>query len=127
LLQRGARSTPEHSSLDCEPAGAASAENSPQRGATLEFQKHAGANYSPGNPAPGGYPVPGSLDKKGGRRCHLLHNKRWHLLPLLLSNEPGTGLKSTWSGATFKKFVVKTTLKLKINIKRNPLNFKSIQ
>jgi hypothetical protein len=23
----------------------------------------------------------GSLGKKGGRRCHLLFNKRWHLLP----------------------------------------------
>jgi hypothetical protein len=37
LLQRGARSTPEHSSLDCKPAGAASAENSPRKGAPLEF------------------------------------------------------------------------------------------
>jgi hypothetical protein len=37
------------------------------------------------------------------------------------------GLKHTQIGAIFKKFVVKTTFKLKINIKRNPLNFKSIQ
>jgi hypothetical protein len=37
------------------------------------------------------------------------------------------GLKRARIGATFKKFVVKTTFKLKINIKRNPLNFKSIQ
>jgi hypothetical protein len=37
LLQRRARSTPEHSSPDCEPAGAASAENSPRRGAPPEF------------------------------------------------------------------------------------------
>jgi hypothetical protein len=26
--------------------------------------------------------VPGSLDKKGGRRCHFLLNKRLHLFPL---------------------------------------------
>jgi hypothetical protein len=32
--------------------------------------------------------VPGALDTKGGRRCHLLLNKRWHLLPSFLSNEP---------------------------------------
>jgi hypothetical protein len=38
-------------------------------------------------------PVPGSLDKKGERRCHLLLNKRWNLLPHFLSNEPGTVLK----------------------------------
>jgi hypothetical protein len=31
--------------------------------------------------------VPGSLDKKGGRRCQLLLNKRWLLLPPLLANE----------------------------------------
>jgi hypothetical protein len=37
LLQRGARSTSEHSSLDCEPARAASAENSPRRGAPPEL------------------------------------------------------------------------------------------
>jgi hypothetical protein len=37
LLQRGTRSMPEHSSPDCEPAGAASVENSPQRGAPPEF------------------------------------------------------------------------------------------
>jgi hypothetical protein len=36
-------------------------------------------------------------------------------------------LKRTRVGATFKTYVVKTTFKLKINIKRNPLNFKSIQ
>jgi hypothetical protein len=36
-------------------------------------------------------PVPGLLDKKGGRRCHLLLNKRLHLLPSFLSDEPGTG------------------------------------
>jgi hypothetical protein len=54
---------------------------------------HAGANSSPGNPAPGG-----NLE-----------------------------LKLTQIGATFKKLVVKTTFKLKINIKRNTLNFKSIQ
>jgi hypothetical protein len=34
--------------------------------------------------------VQGSLDKKGGR-CDLLLNKRWHLVPSFLSNEPGTG------------------------------------
>jgi hypothetical protein len=34
--------------------------------------------------------VPGSLDKKGGRRCHLLLNKRCHLPPTFLSKEPGT-------------------------------------
>jgi hypothetical protein len=34
--------------------------------------------------------VPGSLDQKGGRRCNLLLNKRWNLLPLFLFNEPGT-------------------------------------
>jgi hypothetical protein len=36
-------------------------------------------------------PVPGSLDKKGGRRCQLLLNKRWHLLPPFSFNEPGSG------------------------------------
>jgi hypothetical protein len=30
------------------------------------------------------------LTKKGGRRCHLLLDKRWHLLHLL-TNKPGTG------------------------------------
>jgi hypothetical protein len=35
--------------------------------------------------------VPGSLDNDGGRRCHLLPNKRWHLLSPILPNEPGTG------------------------------------
>jgi hypothetical protein len=34
--------------------------------------------------------VSGSLDKKGGRIFHLLLNKRCHLLPPFLSNEPGT-------------------------------------
>jgi hypothetical protein len=29
--------------------------------------------------------------KEGGRRCHLLLNKRWNLHPNFLSNEPGTG------------------------------------
>jgi hypothetical protein len=37
------------------------------------------------------------------------------------------GLKRTRIGATFKKRVVKNTFKIKINIKRHPLNFKSIQ
>jgi hypothetical protein len=37
LLQCGTRSTPEHSSPDCEPARAASVENSPRKGAPLEF------------------------------------------------------------------------------------------
>jgi hypothetical protein len=32
--------------------------------------------------------LPGSLDIKGGRRCNLLLNKRWNLLPPFLSNEP---------------------------------------
>jgi hypothetical protein len=36
-------------------------------------------------------------------------------------------LKRTRIGATFKTCVVKTTFKFKINIKRNLLNFKSIQ
>jgi hypothetical protein len=36
------------------------------------------------------HPVPGSLNKKEGRRCNLLLNKRWNLLPSFLSNEPGT-------------------------------------
>jgi hypothetical protein len=36
------------------------------------------------------FPVPGSLNKKGGRRFHLLISKRLHLLPPFLSNEPGT-------------------------------------
>jgi hypothetical protein len=44
---------------------------------------------------------------------------------LLLEEIPG--LKRTRIGATFKTCIVKTTFKLKINIKRNPLNFKSIQ
>jgi hypothetical protein len=34
--------------------------------------------------------VPGLLDRKGGRRCHLLLNKREH--PLFLSNDPGIDL-----------------------------------
>jgi hypothetical protein len=38
---------------------------------------------------------------------------------------PGAGLARI--GATFKEFVVKTAFQLNINIKRNPLNFKSIQ
>jgi hypothetical protein len=58
----------------------------PWRGAPPEFKKHAGANSSPGNPAPGGNPR----------------------------------LKSTRIGDNFKKLVVKTTFKLKINIKWNP-------
>jgi hypothetical protein len=37
-------------------------------------------------------PVLGALDKLGGRRCHLLLNKRRHLLPPFLSKEPGTEL-----------------------------------
>jgi hypothetical protein len=36
--------------------------------------------------------VPGSLDKKEGRRCHLLLRKRWHLLPPFLPNKPGTDI-----------------------------------
>jgi hypothetical protein len=39
-----------------------------------------------------GYSVPGSLDKKGGRRFHLLLINRLHLPSSFLSNEPGTGL-----------------------------------
>jgi hypothetical protein len=35
--------------------------------------------------------VPVPLDKKGGRRFHLLLHKRWHLLPPFVTNEPGTG------------------------------------
>jgi hypothetical protein len=35
--------------------------------------------------------------------------------------------KHTRICATFKKYVVKTTFKLKIIFKRNPLNFQSIQ
>jgi hypothetical protein len=40
----------------------------------------------------------GLLDKQGGRRCHLLLMKRWHLLPPFVSNEPGTERvsKSMW-------------------------------
>jgi hypothetical protein len=34
--------------------------------------------------------MPGLLDNKSGRRCYLLLNKRWLLLPSFLSNEPGT-------------------------------------
>jgi hypothetical protein len=37
--------------------------------------------------------VPGSLDKKGGRRCNLLLNKRWNPLPPFLFNKPGTAGK----------------------------------
>jgi hypothetical protein len=36
------------------------------------------------------FTVPSSLDKKGGRRFHLLLRKRWHRIPPFLSNEPGT-------------------------------------
>jgi hypothetical protein len=38
--------------------------------------------------------VLGLVDIKGGRRCHLLLNKRWNLLPSFLSNEPGIGQKT---------------------------------
>jgi hypothetical protein len=35
--------------------------------------------------------VPGLLDNKGRRRCHLSLNERWHLLPaFFFTNEPGT-------------------------------------
>jgi hypothetical protein len=40
--------------------------------------------------------VPGSLDKKWRRRCHLLLGKRWNLL--LLSNELGPGFFLLWRG-----------------------------
>jgi hypothetical protein len=36
--------------------------------------------------------VPGSLDKKAEEDATFFCNKRRHLLPLLLSNEPGTGI-----------------------------------
>jgi hypothetical protein len=36
--------------------------------------------------------VPDSLDRKGGRRLHLLLSKSWHFLLPFLSNEPGTVL-----------------------------------
>jgi hypothetical protein len=36
--------------------------------------------------------VPGSLYKKGGRKCHHLLSKRLHLLSPFLSNEPCTVL-----------------------------------
>jgi hypothetical protein len=35
--------------------------------------------------------VPGSLDKKEGRSFHLILRKNLHLIPPLLSDEPGTG------------------------------------
>jgi hypothetical protein len=35
--------------------------------------------------------VLGSLVKKGGRRCHLLQSKKWHLLPPFMSNKPTKG------------------------------------
>jgi hypothetical protein len=38
-----------------------------------------------------GKAVPGSLDKKEGRRFYLLLSKRLHLRPPFLFNEPGTG------------------------------------
>jgi hypothetical protein len=39
------------------------------------------------------HPEPGSLlNKKGGGRCHLLLDKRWHLTSSLLSNKPGSNL-----------------------------------
>jgi hypothetical protein len=50
--------------------------------------------------------VLGSLDKKGGRRCHLLLGKRWHLLPpYFMSNEPGTDLLSL--GQNLKKVLLR--------------------
>jgi hypothetical protein len=54
---------------------------------------------------------------------------RWSKFPSPGNPAPGgnPGLKGTQIGAIFKKCVVKTTFKLKINIKRNPLNFKYIQ
>jgi hypothetical protein len=36
-------------------------------------------------------PVSGSLDKKGGRRCHLLLNKDGIIFLPFLANEPGPG------------------------------------
>jgi hypothetical protein len=48
------------------------------------------------------YTVPGSLNKKGGRRCNLLLNKRWNLLPSFLSNEPGTCSLTTVEEGTIR-------------------------
>jgi hypothetical protein len=45
--------------------------------------------------------VSGSLDKKRGRRCHLPRNKRWHPLPPILSNEPGTRKEYSYSTGTW--------------------------
>jgi hypothetical protein len=39
-------------------------------------------------------PVPGSLYKKGGRRRHLLLNKRWKHLPPFLNNDSGTFIQN---------------------------------
>jgi hypothetical protein len=47
--------------------------------------------------------VPGSLETKGGRRCHLSLNKRWNLLLAFLSNEPGTGGSIMLCGSSFFK------------------------
>jgi hypothetical protein len=39
----------------------------------------------------------GIVRQKKGGKCQLLLNKRWHLRPPFLSNEPGTGLLSNYS------------------------------
>jgi hypothetical protein len=41
--------------------------------------------------------------------------------------ERNPGLKCTWILAVFKKFAVKTTFILKINVIKNTLNFRSFQ
>jgi hypothetical protein len=53
--------------------------------------------------------VTGSLNKKGGRRCNLLLNKRWNLLPSFLSNEPGTDLQLTKKDVNVKLKLKGTT------------------
>jgi hypothetical protein len=93
LPQHGSRTTPEHSSPDCEPSWSSLHGKCTTERSSSGFYKHAGANSSPGNPSPGGNPR----------------------------------LRHTRIGTIFKIILWKQLLKLKINIKQNPLNFKYIQ
>jgi hypothetical protein len=54
--------------------------------------------------------VPGSLNKKGGRRFHLSLSKRLHLLPPFLSNEPVTVLYMQYIPVLQYKLFMSTVL-----------------
>jgi hypothetical protein len=46
--------------------------------------------------------VPGPLDKKGGRRGHILQNKDGIFLPPFLSKKTGTGVSFCYKAETFQ-------------------------